>query len=70
MVVVAIRVCPIRVSKKERKEQTRGKGRGKRPRYHDRAISGHNLPHTAAKGGSAVLNKEDLGSDGFRLYRL
>ena len=40
-----------------------GKEKGKGPRYRDRTISGHDLPHTEVRDGDAALSGAKNGSE-------
>jgi hypothetical protein len=53
-------------AKRRKKRKTKGKG----PRYRDRTIFGHDLPHTEVRDGRAALNRAEKGSDGFKRGRL
>ena len=64
--VMAARSHSIWVLKEEGKEKQKGKAKGKGPRYRDRTISGHDLPHTEVRDSRVALNSAKKGSDGFR----
>ncbi len=38
--------------------------RGRGPRYLDRTIAGHDLPHTEVRDGSTALSGAENGSEG------
>jgi hypothetical protein len=50
--------------KQTKKANENGKGKGKGPRYRDRTISGHDLPHTEMRDGGVALSGAENGSEG------